>query len=116
MKKMKTKEKKAKSKQLTARERILKALEFIAEDHDAEIMLLGNPPECVEAIVGVAYRDDAIHVVYSESKYIKGLMKANNWTMDEAREWYEFNTVRSLAYQTNPNKPVFIDTDFTDVI
>jgi len=108
--------KKVKVKKLTKRERILAAIDIIGKDRDANIILLGNPPECVEAIIGIDYRGDEIHVVYSETKYILGLMKANKWTMDEAREWYEFNTVRGLDYMDAPNKPMIIDTDFTDCI
>ncbi len=109
--------KKIKIKKLSRRERILAAIEFIGKDHDANIMLLGNPPECVEAIVGIAYRGDEIHVVYSESKYVECLMKENDWDMDTARDWFEFNTVRGLDYETKMrNKPMLIDTDFTDCI
>ena len=108
---------KKKIKQLSRRERILAAIEFIGKDHDAKIMLLGNPPECVEAIVGIAYRGNEIHAVYSESKYIECLMKENKWDMDEARDWFEFNTVRGLDYETEmKNKPILIDTDFEDVL
>ena len=75
-----------------------------------QLPLLGNPPECVEAILGVT-ATGPLAVVYAKEKYIKGLMRENKWKREDALDWFEFNTARGLEYMNNQNKPIIVDTD-----
>ena len=55
---------------------------------------------CVD-VVGA----DGVLAVYDEEKYIEILMINNEWTADEAIEWFEYNT---LAGRSDSQSPVFI--------
>ena len=93
--------KKAREKQ------ILDRIDEIGKDNETTFILLGNPPECVDAILGITYTNPP-RLVYSREKYLEGLMRANKWSWDEAVEWFEYNTVRGLDYVTDG--PILVDT------
>ena len=59
---------------------------------DGVVMLDG--PEFDGGIVGVA----GGRLVYSYAKLVESLSEANGWSGEEAAEWIEFNTLRSLPY------------------
>ena len=48
---------------------------------------------------------DGVLAVYDEEKYMEILMIKNEWTADEAIEWFEYST---LAGRSDPRDPVFI--------
>ena len=52
-------------------------------------------PEYTEAIVGYTYDD---RIVYIYSKMVLLLMERDGMTFDEAREFIDYNTIRSLSY------------------
>ena len=73
---------------------------------DGEALLIGSGEEALAlkpAIIGVS--DDSRYV-YDYDKLIECFMSYNNWTDDEAIEWYEVNTLRSLPYY--PNAPYVV--------
>jgi hypothetical protein len=60
------------------------------------------------AILGVASRaDGTCAVAYSRQLCIEQLMKANDWSEEEACEWYDFNT--SAAW-VGEGTPIFVQT------
>lgn len=54
------------------------------------------------AILGVAEQ----RIVYSKSKCVKVMMKANKWTEPEAMEWLEYNTFNA---QFGEKTPIWVD-------
>lgn len=107
----KTKAKKVKVKSLTKSEKIVAALDALGKDYGVELLLLGSPPECTAAIVGIAIEDNVLRVVYDAEKYIRELMKANRWDRESAQDWFDYNTVRGLDYDTRKNKPLMLYKD-----
>ena len=52
-----------------------------------------------EALMGHIVLDDQFKAIYSEQRIIKAFMSgADPMTYEEAREFYEFNTVRTISY------------------
>jgi hypothetical protein len=47
-------------------------------------------------------------IIYDYEKVILAAMKANKWSYDEAAEWHDYNTQRSLAYYPGIC-PIFIN-------
>jgi len=66
---------------------------------------IGHPPEAfAEAILGIIWTP-RVSVAYLESKVIEVFMRENAWDEDTAREWYEYNTVRSIQYLSDVDNP-----------
>jgi hypothetical protein len=57
-----------------------------------------------DAIVGVTTEN---RVVYSFTKMVEWLMSTENFTYEEAVEWIEYNTIRSLDYY-GPKAPIIM--------
>jgi hypothetical protein len=58
------------------------------------------------AILGIAERVDGLHVIaYDSERVLQALMDANDWDVDEARDWFEFNTAGGYV---GPGTPLFI--------
>jgi hypothetical protein len=55
-----------------------------------------------DALVGVTEDGRA---VYDFDKMVDWLMEKEGWTLDEAVEWIEYNTIRALPY-AGPDAPV----------
>ena len=79
---------------------------------NAPVCCLGKTPEeFAQAIVGVFMDPKTGHyrAVYAEDGVLECLLKLNpEWEYQDAVEWYDYNTVRSLPYYDNP--PVIIET------
>lgn len=63
-----------------------------------EDVVLLEPKELDEAIIGISYDDRAI---YDYDLLVKAFMKSDNMSEEEAIEWIDYNTIRSLPYQQN---------------
>lgn len=63
-----------------------------------EDVLLLEPKELDEAIIGVSHDDRAI---YDYDLLVKAFMNSDNMSEEEAIEWVDYNTIRSLPYQQN---------------
>ena len=50
------------------------------------------------ALIGVSSDDRAI---YSYDKMVESAMQQEGWTEEEAIEWINYNTIRSLSYVEN---------------
>jgi len=57
-------------------------------------------------------RDDNgdVQAVYSEELMLDYWTRANDSTIEDATEFYEYNTVRSLPYVDSRNRPIIIHT------
>lgn len=79
----------------------------------AEEKLLENGYEDVVILVDYSYDDALIGVtednraVYDYDKMVAWLMETESWSMDEAVEWIEYNTIRALPYM-GPNAPIIL--------
>lgn len=54
-----------------------------------------NNPDFVDAIVGTT---DEGNLIYDYDKMIESLKKSENWDDEEAIEWIEYNTIRTIPY------------------
>lgn len=55
-------------------------------------------PDYTEAIVGYTHDD---RLVYSYSRMVMLLMKRDGMSLDDARDFVDYNTIRSLSYEEN---------------
>jgi hypothetical protein len=82
--------------------------ETFSERGETVLMLGADPNEFALAIVGVVFEPRPA-VVYLKSKILKIMMDDNDWSVDEAEEWFEYNTVRGVEYQpADTNPPIII--------
>lgn len=62
-----------------------------------------NPDYLDPAIVGITHDT---RLIYDYNKLIECYMLAEDWTMEEAIDWIDYNTIRSLPYI--PNSPIIL--------
>lgn len=67
--------------------------EFLAEAHPESVFF--ENPSYETAIIG--YSED-YRVIYEYNKMIEWLIKTDNMTEEEAREFISYNTIRALPY------------------
>ena len=67
---------------------------FLVERGDTESVFFTNP-DYLDAIIGIS--DDG-RIVYSYSKMVENLMLNDNMSYEDAIEFIDYNTVRSLPY------------------
>ena len=71
-----------------------------------QLKYIGDTPDLYkDAIVGLTSDDE--HLIYSYDKLIESMMKVNGWTYEEAVEWTDYNTIRSLPYM-KPCEPIIM--------
>ena len=92
-------------------EKIRKAIVAYCEERGLEgddAPLLFDNHAYDDSIVGIS--DDG-RVVYDFNSMVEELMEdEGEWTYEEAVEWIEYNTVRSIPY-AGPKAPIVIDID-----
>ena len=67
-------------------------------DNGFDDIVIFEPPDYDEVLIGVSSSNRAI---YDYDKMIECLMKKQNWTLEQALEWIEFNTIGSLPLDSN---------------
>jgi hypothetical protein len=70
--------------------------DIVGDDQDVLntiIILEGN--EFADGFIGLSTDNRA---VCSYDKLVDSLSRSNNWSTDEAIDWLEYNTIRSLPY------------------
>lgn len=72
-------------------------------DEGYEDVIVFDNPSFDGALIGVSIDNVAI---YSYSKMIKAAVEQEGWTEEEAAEWIDYNTIRSLPY--TENSPIII--------
>lgn len=55
-------------------------------------------PSFEDALIGVSSNDRAI---YNYDKMVKSAVQQEGWTEEEARDWIDYNIIRSLSYIEN---------------
>ena len=64
-----------------------------AQGHENTIFF--ENPSFVKAITGIT---DSEQLIYDYDLMIAAAMEEENWEADEAIEWIEYNTIRSIPY------------------
>jgi hypothetical protein len=73
-----------------------------AEDNDVEVILFDPPEHFDHAIVGLVRGfGQEVAVVYDEALVLRA-MAADGMSEDDAREWFEFNTVGAYLGEATP--------------
>ena len=67
-------------------------------DNGYEDIVIFENPSFEGALIGVSSDDRAI---YSYDKMVESAMQQEGWTEEEAIEWIDYNTIRSLSYVEN---------------
>ena len=76
-----------------------------AEDNETEVVFLDGFDG---GLIGFQELCGEVHAVYDEDKMLSFWALINNCSMEEAIEWYEFNTLRSLPYIDEKTRPIII--------
>lgn len=63
-----------------------------------ENIIVFENPSFEGALIGVSSDDRAI---YSYEKMVESAIQQEGWTEEEARDWIDYNTIRSLSYVEN---------------
>lgn len=66
--------------------------------------LLDPREEFDKCVVGVLYDDDL--AVYDTELVLETFMRINEWSYEEALEWFEYNVLRL------PDRPLFMTKEF----
>ena len=80
-----------------------KIRDYIAEEHEEAAIF--NIPSYDNSIVGIT--DDG-HIIYDYDKMIEEFMSENNVTMQEAIEFVEYNTLRTIPYIEEAVRPIIM--------
>ena len=97
-------------KAMDARRAALKL--FMADAYGAATVFLDGP-EFDGGIVGITHDG---RLVYSYAKLAAALAEANGWTAEDAVDWIEFNTMRTLPYIGGDAPVVMYDLDPDDFV
>ena len=80
-----------------------KIRDYIAEEHEEAAIF--NVPSYDNSIVGIT--DDG-HIIYDYDKMIREFMSEKNVTMQEAIEFVEYNTLRTIPYIEEAVRPIIM--------
>ena len=80
--------------------------EYYDEETLNEIVLFENP-DYADAVIGISHDD---RLVYSYDKMIEHLMRVDGMTEEEAADFIDYNTIRSLGYASSygANPPIIM--------
>jgi hypothetical protein len=81
----------------------MKSKDILLEAGFEDVFVLSNY-SYDEALIGVTTNNNA---VYSFSKMVEWLMITENFTYEDAVEWIEYNTIKSLSY-FGPQAPIIM--------
>lgn len=85
------------------RSEILDRVKEISSSYEDDFYLIGDGDEAnalASAIVGIV-EVGKCGVVYSKERLIHAFMEYNNWSEEDAMDWYDYNTAGSLEYLQN---------------
>ena len=68
--------------------------EYLEAQGHEETVFFENP-SFVKAITGIT---DSEQLIYDYDLMIAAAMEEENWSVEEAIEWIEYNTIRSIPY------------------
>lgn len=71
-----------------------------AQGHEETVFF--EHPSMVKAITGIT---DSEQLIYDYNLMIEAAMEEEGWTCEEAIEWIEYNTLRSIPYMGS-NHPI----------
>lgn len=73
-----------------------------------EEMILFDNPSFDNSIIGVSVGQLGDRAVYSYDKMVSEYMEDNSCSEEDAVEFIDYNTIRSLDYLSDINKPIII--------
>ena len=79
--------------------------ELVDDEDELNQIIVLEGDEFADGAIGLSEDN---HVIYDYNKTVESLEKCNNWSEEEAIEWIEYNTIRSLAYMDNIGKKPII--------
>ena len=74
--------------------------ESFGEDEQFEGMLFADGYD--RSIKGIGFRDNIPVVLYSSPLCIQQLMEDNDWSEEDAVDWFNFNTLGAYAGENTP--------------
>jgi len=87
---------------------------IVLDEDECNNIIVLEGDEFANGAVGLSYDN---HVIYSYNKIVESLMAYNNWSEDEAIEWIDYNTMRSLPYMISEGKePIIMRDVFEDYL
>lgn len=87
---------------------IIDWIDEVSSNRGENFYLIGSEDEAnalASAIVGIVEIGHGA-VVYSRNRLIRAFMEYNDWSEEDAIDWYEYNTVRSLEYLQNDKEVI----------
>ena len=81
--------------------------EDLKEENEKLIYIGNDPQKYKEAIIGLT--SDSNHLVYSYQKLVECFIKKDGMSEEDAIEWIEYNTIRSLPYCNKETVPIIIE-------
>ena len=88
-------------------EEMLDQLKEVGEYAEKDCLLLDG---FEGGLVGYILNGDEFHAVYDKEKMLQYYIITNECTYEDAVEWFEYNTLRSLPYCAADVRPVIMET------
>ena len=73
------------------------------EAHQHEGTLFFENPSFVKAITGITYGGQ---LIYDYNLMVESAMEDEGWEYEDAVDWIEYNTLRSIPYMENGVRPI----------
>ena len=84
--------------------------EEVTDEEILEKIIVLEGDEFADGVIGLSHD---YHLIYDYNKLVDSLMSHNNWSIEEAVDWLEFNTLRSLDYMKSiGNEPIIMMSNF----
>ena len=84
-------------------------IEEYAQENEITIILIDGYDN---SILGIS--DDG-QAIYDYESMIYELMDDNDWSREEAEEWYSYNTERALFSFSTKERPIIMKTAITEI-
>lgn len=83
--------------------------EIVDDEDELNQILILDGDEFADGAIGLSEDN---HLIYDFNKMVESLEKHNNWSEEEAIEWIEYNTLRSLPYMEGVGKKPIVMRGF----
>ena len=83
--------------------------ELVGDEEELNQIIILEGDEFADGAIGLSEDN---RVIYDYSRTVESLMKHNDWSEEEATEWLEYNTLRSLPYMESVGKKPIVMRGF----
>ena len=83
--------------------------ELVGDEEELNQIIILEGDEFADGAIGLSEDN---RVIYDYNRTVESLMKHNDWSEEEATEWLEYNTLRSLPYMESVGKKPIIMRGF----